>query len=188
MIVGNKTILNPVIRQHRAKLFYWRNDRALLRLTGEYQPISEAAHDQWMDSVVKRADMFIFVILERGENRPIGYCFLSNVSPVHRNAKLGIAIGEADHRDKGYGSDALRGLVDFGFRDLNLERIWLDVFTDNARAIHVYEKLGFCHEGSLRRHYFVEGRYRDALVMGLLRHERPDDASTHAARPGAASR
>lgn len=178
MILGAKTILNPVIRQHRAKLFYWRNDRALLHLTGEYQPISEAAHDQWLDSVVKRSDMFIFIILERSDNRPIGYCFLSGFSPVHRHAKLGIAIGEADLRGKGYGSDAMRSLVDFGFRDLNLERIWLDVFADNSRAIHVYEKLGFRREGELRRHYFVEGRYRDALIMGLLRHEHAARAPT----------
>jgi RimJ/RimL family protein N-acetyltransferase len=59
--------------------------------------------------------------------------------------------------------------TDFAFRDRNLQRIWLTVFADNPRAIRAYEKAGFEMEGTLRRAYFVDGRWRDAAIMAKLR-------------------
>jgi RimJ/RimL family protein N-acetyltransferase len=171
MIPGPRILLSPLVRQFRNKLFHWRNDRALTQLSAWYVPVSETAHDGWMDQIAKRQDMFMYVVLERASNQPIGYCFLADLSTVHRNARLGIAIGEADYRNKGYGSEAMRALLAFGFEDLNLERIYLDVANHNLPAIHVYEKCGFVTEGLMRRHYFVGGQYRDMRMMAMLREE-----------------
>jgi len=171
MIIGKKTILSPVVKNYRSKLFHWRNDRALIHAAGEFGPISEISHDQWLEAVSKRSDLFIFAILDRAKNVPIGYCMLNNYMHVHRQAKLGIAIGEPDYQNKGFGSEAVRSIADYGFRDLNLNRIWLDVFSDNAPAIRVYDKCGFKHEGVMRQHYFIDGVYKDAIIMGLLRAE-----------------
>lgn len=58
-----------------------------------------------------------------------------------------------------------------GFGQLNLDRIFLQVFDYNARVIRCYEKAGFVVEGRLRRHHYHDGRYSDELVMGQLREE-----------------
>ena len=171
MILGPRILLSPLVRQFRNKLFHWRNDRALTQLSAWYVPVSEAAHDAWMDQMSKRQDMYLFVVVERSANQPIGYCFLADISTVHHHARLGIAIGEADFRNKGYGSETMRGLLTFGFEDLNLERIFLDVASHNLPAIRVYEKCGFVTEGVLRRHYYVGGQYRDMRMMSMLRQE-----------------
>ncbi len=171
MIGGPRIVLSPLVRQFRNKLFHWRNDRGLAQLSAWYVPVSEAAHDAWMDSMGKRQDIYLFVIVDRQSNQPIGYCFLSDVSPIHRHGRLGILIGEAEFRHKGYGSEAVRGLVAFGFQDLNLERIYLDVASHNLPAIRAYEKCGFVVEGVMRRHYFVGGEYRDMQLMSILRAE-----------------
>jgi RimJ/RimL family protein N-acetyltransferase len=63
----------------------------------------------------------------------------------------------------------LHTLAGWGFNTLNLNRIFLRVFADNARAIRAYEKVGFQHEGRLRQDNYFNGGYRDTLLMGLLR-------------------
>ena len=90
---------------------------------------------------------------------------------VNGNAEFGIAIGETGEWDKGYGTDALRAICDFGFGSLRLERIGLYVYEGNARGRRAYEKAGFTLEGTLRHAHFANGRHEDIHVMSLLRDE-----------------
>ena len=69
----------------------------------------------------------------------------------------------------GYGTDAVRTLVAWGFSTLNLNRVFLRVYADNPRGIRCYEKVGFQLEGRLRQDNFHDGAYRDTLVMAVLR-------------------
>ena len=78
--------------------------------------------------------------------------------------------GEA-YWDGGYGTDAMRVLCRFGFEIMNLHRIQLDVYGNNHRAIHVYEKVGFTREVTKRQALYKFGRYHDVHVMGLLEGE-----------------
>jgi len=66
-------------------------------------------------------------------------------------------------------------MVNYGFKNLNLNRIYLRVFETNARAIHCYEKAGFKHEGRLRQACFLDGEYKDVLMMSILKSELPEE-------------
>ena len=95
-----------------------------------------------------------------------------------RWGEIGILIGDKEFWNRGYGTDATRALVRWGFDGLNLNRIWLRVYEDNARAIRCYEKVGFRIEGRLRQDRFRDGRYLDTIIMAILRDEfRADKAS-----------
>ncbi len=89
----------------------------------------------------------------------------------NRHGEFGIVIGAKEFWNRGFGADAVRTLVGFGFGELNLERIMLRVYDDNLRAIRCYEKAGFTLEGRLRRDRYHNGRYSDTLLMGVLRSE-----------------
>ena len=89
----------------------------------------------------------------------------------HRDAWIGIGIGERADWGQGYGSDAMRLILRYGFAELNLHRLSLTVFEYNARAIHTYRKLGFVEEGRQRQRLLRDGQRWDMLVMGLLRTE-----------------
>jgi len=104
----------------------------------------------------------------------VGGAGFHSVDWPSRCAELGIVLGSRDSWGQGYGTDATRALVGWGFRELNLNRVWLRVFEDNARGIRCYEKVGFRLEGRLRQDRFREGRYLDTLVMGVLRDEFQD--------------
>jgi RimJ/RimL family protein N-acetyltransferase len=101
----------------------------------------------------------------------IGTTGFHQVDWKNRTAELGIVIGDKEWWGRGYGTDAVRALARWALDELALNRLWLRVYEDNARAIHSYEKVGFKVEGRLRQDRFHGGRYFDTVVMGLLRDE-----------------
>jgi RimJ/RimL family protein N-acetyltransferase len=90
---------------------------------------------------------------------------------MHGTAVLGISVGRKSDWGRGYGTDASKVTIRYGFQELNLHRIWLDVFGYNDRAQDLYRRLGFTEEGRLREHMARDGRRHDVILMGLLRPE-----------------
>ena len=84
---------------------------------------------------------------------------------------MGIGLGEREYWGKGYGTDTMRLAVRYAFMELNLNRVTLNVFEYNPRAIRCYEKAGFRHEGRQRQFLNRNGRRWDVLEMGILRDE-----------------
>lgn len=163
--------LVPVERDDLPLLFSWINDRDLVVLSAPYRPIDGLRHESWFESILKRDDVHLFGIRHVESGRLIGSCQLLGVHPIHRHAELQVRIGEAAARGHGYGTQALELLLQFGFTDLHLHRISLHVFADNAAAIRTYEKVGFRREGVLRDAAYVDGRYIDVVIMGILKTE-----------------
>ena len=101
----------------------------------------------------------------------IGFCGLSGLSEVNRCAEYFILIGETEHWNKGFGTDAGRFVLDYGFSILGLNRIWLTVSEPNIGAIKSYKKIGFRKEGIMREACCRNGIFHSKIVMGLLRKE-----------------
>ncbi len=78
-------------------------------------------------------------------------------------------IGEKRFWNQGYGSEAMRLMLKYGFETVNLHRIYLRVFENNPRAVRAYEKAGFVHEGRERESHFIGGKYIDTLLMSVIR-------------------
>ena len=83
-------------------------------------------------------------------------------------ASIGMAVHE-DYQGRGVGTALMAAMVELADRWLNLHRVDLEVYTDNARAIHLYENYGFAIEGTLRDFVFRDGAYVDAYAMARLR-------------------
>lgn len=98
----------------------------------------------------------------------IGLAILKKINMIHRQAELAIYLGDEENRGKGYASEAVESLCDFGFRSLGLHRIWLEVRTDNTAAVRLYERCGFDVEGELRDAVYKNGRFYNALIMSRL--------------------
>jgi RimJ/RimL family protein N-acetyltransferase len=164
--------LTPIRMADAPTLFDWINDRDLVLFNAPFHPTHEASHLEWVKGLGRRQDLVAFAIRTAPAKRLIGVCQLTAINPVSRSADLQIRIGEAASRGKGLGSEAVRQLVAFGFKDLNLHRIALHVFATNTRAIKTYEKAGFRHEGTLRDAAFIDGRFVDVRVMAILESQR----------------
>lgn len=172
MLGSERIFLAPLRPDDSSVLLRWINDRELVLTSAPFKPVHEPQHRAWFEAVQQRSDGVIFGIRLRDGDALIGYCQLQAIHPVHRTAELQIRIGERAHQGQGLGAEAVRLLVEFGLSDLNLERISLHVLATNARALRLYERVGFVKEGTLREAAWIGGRRVDVIVMGLLRHER----------------
>jgi diamine N-acetyltransferase len=100
----------------------------------------------------------------------VGWGHLGDIEHYHGRAKIGILLSP-EHRGKGFGYMAMENMIEVGFQQLRLNRIYLTTRGFNEQAIKLYRKLGFILEGTLRNHCFVNGQYHDTLFMGLLANE-----------------
>ena len=170
MIYGDKTRLRRIEREDIPTFVRWFGDPAVRDFLMINRPISKAEEEKWFESQLNRQDSELFAI-ETADGIHIGNIELGSINWVHRQAELGIVIGEKEYWSRGYGGDAIRTLLRFAFQEMNLHRISLRVYQDNARGIRAYEKCGFRHEGRLREAIYRRGSYYDVLIMGILSHE-----------------
>jgi RimJ/RimL family protein N-acetyltransferase len=101
----------------------------------------------------------------------IGTIRLHRISKEQRTAELGIMIGDRHQWGKGFGTDACTLLLSYVFGKMNLNRVGIGVVSLNARAIALWERLGFKEEGRHREAFWVDGLPRDVIRMGLLQRE-----------------
>ena len=100
----------------------------------------------------------------------IGWCTLSRWNPDYRSASLGYCLDDVAW-GRGYATEAVRGLLQWGFDTLDLNRVQAEADTRNVASARVLEKLGFLREGTLREDCVVNGEVSDSWVYGLLRRE-----------------
>lgn len=174
LLSGEKVYLTALEPEKVAELFNrWAGDTEYWRLANSEPVIqfSVAGIKTWLEEHLYDKDNFFFIIQTQKENRSIGDVGLYGIDWIHRNAYLGISIGEREEWGKGYGTDAVKVILELAFSELNLHRVSLTVFGYNQRAIRSYEKAGFRMEGRQRGFLKREGQRWDLLFMGILRSE-----------------
>ncbi|WP_191303993.1 GNAT family N-acetyltransferase [Lentzea cavernae] len=139
------------------------NDAEVDRLTGTHATFTLEDYEAYVERTLNDPDRYTRAITEDGEF--LGEVVLT-INPHNRSAGLRIALW--DGFGKGYGSIAIRHVLDHAFTVLNLHRVDLEVYDFNDRAIHVYKKLGFREEGRLRDALLWDGVFHDAIVMSIL--------------------
>jgi RimJ/RimL family protein N-acetyltransferase len=173
VIRGERIYLRPAERSDVPTFVRWFTDADVLRNLAMRSPMSQAGEEQWFDRMLAAQGTtdYHFVICLRVDGRPIGTVGLHGIDHLNGSAEFGIAIGERAEWGKGYGTEATLAICDFGFGELRLERIGLSVYAGNERGRRTYEKVGFVHEGTLRRAHFARSEHHDVHVMSLLRDE-----------------
>jgi RimJ/RimL family protein N-acetyltransferase len=163
-----KTRLRPLNEADSDLLFKWINTRELVVLSSPFHAVSQQAHQKWFQDIRSSEDVRIFAIASAEDDMTLGYCQLRKIDRVSRNAELQIRIGETDRQGRGVGTHAVRELVRFGFDELKLHRIYLQVFQSNVRAQRTYIKCGFSIEGLQRQAVCIDGVFEDIVMMGIL--------------------
>lgn len=170
-IVGERLYLSPFDRddpEFHTKWAEWMNDRRVSdTYHGHHNVVSASGAKKTLEGFT--GYRFAIVLLEGDEL--IGHISLHDVDHLYRHAFLGVFIGGEEHRNKGYGGEAVRLALDYGFRTLNLHNIMLSVHADNLPAIACYRKAGFREAGRRREWVFKDGRYVDVLYMDMLEGE-----------------
>lgn len=170
---GERVFLRAAERDDLSTFVAWLNDAVVVETLGARGPMSSAAEESWFEQLQAEQGKtrWHFVVCLRDGGRAIGSAGLDALDSVNGKTELGIAIGEPSLWDQGYGTETIGILLDFAFGELRMERVYLYLFSANDRARHVYERVGFVREGTLRRASFRHGQHVDVDIMGILRDE-----------------
>jgi diamine N-acetyltransferase len=109
-------------------------------------------------------------IVQDGAQERVGLVELVEIDHLHRRAEFLIMVAPQQQR-RGYARAATRLAVNYAFRVLNLNKLYLLVDVDNAHAIRIYEEAGFTREGVLVDEFFSDGRYRSVNRMCLFQRQ-----------------
>ena len=170
-LIGDRLYLRPLGEADLELCMRWINDPELIPYLNRRLPMGLEQERSWLKNQYNDPSSFSLAIVRKEDDEHIGNCGLHNINRFDRSAEFGIMIGDPGSREQGYGTEAGRMLIEFAFRELNLHRVDLNVFSFNKRAQTVYEKLGFVHEGTKRESYFRHGAYHDTLMMSILETE-----------------
>ncbi len=172
MFYGERVRLRAIEKSDVPTFVRWFNDPEVRKCLLMYVPFSTMQEERWVEGLADRQDYVFAIEAQAGEKWVhIGNTGLHQIDWKNRLAVLGIMLGEQPYWGKGYGTDAVRTMLNFAFRAINLHRVELEVFEYNPRAIRCYEKAGFQRDGVRRQSHFYDGRYYDAYLMSILQGE-----------------
>jgi ribosomal-protein-alanine N-acetyltransferase len=120
-----------------------------------------------------------FKLILKDTNEVIGGGGFHNWYAVHNRAELGYVLNKDEHKRKGYMSEAVSTMLEYGFKEMNLNRVEACIGPENEASLAVVKKFGFTQEGYLRKHYVVGGETHDSLIFSLLKEEYEGMNSNH---------
>jgi RimJ/RimL family protein N-acetyltransferase len=168
---GDKIYLRPVELDDLETFQKWFNNPELRQYLMVYYPISKLEEKEFIESFIRDKNTVIMGIVIKKTDKLIGNIALLNIDNIHRCASIGIALGDLENASRGYGTEALKLIIDYGFKTLNLHRIELFVHEFNERAFKAYTNIGFVVEGSKREALYHDGEYHDEIFMSVLKDE-----------------
>ncbi len=124
----------------------------------------------------------LFLLSEKTSNTIIGRCGLHNWNIEHNRAEIGYNLVDDNFKRKGFMTEAVRAVIDYGFNTLKLHRLEALVGSNNTPSLKIIENNHFIREGLLRQHFYVAEKFEDSIVYSLLRSEytsRNDDKKTN---------
>jgi RimJ/RimL family protein N-acetyltransferase len=182
MLIGSKVVLEEVAPKSIEQLRLWRNDPNMRQWFREYKDITPDKQNKWYAERGNNSnpEHVYFQIMARqqcaptdpasvGDRRLVGCCGLCYVDFRLRKAEFSIFVGP-EHKGRGYGKEALKLMCDYGFKEMNLHKIWCEVYEGN-QAVGLYRALGFKDEGIARDNWFHNGKYGNSILMSVLESE-----------------
>ncbi len=173
MLKGKKVKLRPMEESDIAIVSKLRNSEMVLNNLCNFLPINDSllAQEEYFRTKLKVSNSIVpYFVITTLDDETIGTIHLKHTDYRCSNTMIGLFVRE-DFIGEGYGTDAVIEILKFIFNEMNLMRVYLEVFAFNERAIKSYIKAGFKVEGTLRDHLFRDGKYHDVIQMSILRDE-----------------
>lgn len=167
----NITLL-PIKYEDTDNIVRWRNSKEVREKFLWQEDLTKKQHEYWLKTQIDTGNTVQFIIKENVSGKKIGTTFLKNIDNINRKAEFGIFIGEISEQGKGFGTNAIKAIISFGFESLLLNKIYLRVLESNIVAFKLYEHIGFRLDGKLRDEVSIGGIFHNIYIMSILRAEK----------------
>ena len=174
MIKGDIVGLRALEREDLVLLRDWRNITSFRRNFREFRELNLTNQENWFMRLNASPNDFMFMIEKLDDKLPLGACGLLYTNWIIRSADFSFYIGhEESYIDtNGYADEAARLLIAYGFQNLNLNKIWMELYDYDEKKIEFFRnKFGFIKDGTLRENCFEDGRYWNSGIYSLLNRE-----------------
>ena len=173
MISGQKTYLRAIERDDLSDLLRWRNNPDLRKFFREYRELSSEQQLSWYENTVLKDDWVRMFSILNYDKKLIGACGLCYINWVDRSADFSIYIGHNNiYIDEDIAIDVSKTLISYAFEELNLHRVWAEIYDFDAKKVKMFDILGFELEGRHKETHWSEGQWHDSLFYGLLNKEK----------------
>lgn len=157
--------LVPLNREYLEFVRTVRNDPEVNKYLFTDAHISREEQERWYRRQLRDEKSLVFIALA---DVPIGYCQLKNIDHANHSCELGFCVAPK-HQGRGYGVTLVSELITYATDKLSMHRLYLEVFADNEKVIKLYESCGFSKEGILQDKIFKDGKFRDVVVMSIIK-------------------
>ena len=171
MIITNNICLRLLEREDLALRVKWLNDPHIYKTLVSDYPVSLAKTEAWFNKVLFDDTKVNFSIVHTATDKVIGMAGLLQIDVRHSKAQMYITIGEADFHGKRYPDEIIPAILQFGFVELNLNKVYLWTIPNNARGRAVYERNGFIKEAEMHQHMYCRGKYQTVIQHRVLKNE-----------------
>jgi RimJ/RimL family protein N-acetyltransferase len=154
-----------------AQTTLWMNDPEISAIMG-YLPVQTLSEQlNWFKDLCKDKSRYVFAICKKEGGNQVGNVGLGNIDYINRHCMFNIFIVDKDNRSVGLGTQATLLALDFAFKNLNMNKVYLRTSAKFLEANRLYKKLGFIQEGIMRQHYYTNGIYEDKILYSILKSE-----------------
>lgn len=172
MIKGSLVGLRAIEKEDLPFLRDWRNISYFRKHFREVRELNLADQESWFEHLQGSTNTnFMFSIVRLEDNELMGACGLLYTNWIARYADVSMYIGdeEAYVDNRGYAQESIRLLLNYGFHNLNLNKVWMELYEYDHEKLSLFvESFGFQRDGLLRQNCFEGGRYWDSHIISLL--------------------
>lgn len=171
MLKGKSVGLRAIEKADLSQLLIWRNQPEFRLFFREYRELNSENQQKWFDNyAMKNHHTIMFAVVELHKNELIGACGLCYIDWINRNADFSIYIGKDSlYIDSIYAIEAAQLMEKYAFEELNLHRLWAEIYSIDKRKIEFFNKLHFVQEGRFKETHWTEGKWVDSIYYAKLR-------------------
>ena len=174
MLKGKLISLYAVEEEDLQQFRNWRNNPEFRKHFREYRELNMRQQEIWFEEkVVKDPTTLMFSIKRNDDDILLGCGGFVYINWVHRHADLSLYIGwnNAYIDSKGYAEESCKLLLDYGFKELCLNKVWTEIYEFDKKKKALYDKFDFKQDGLLRQNYWYDGKWWDSRILSLLKNE-----------------
>lgn len=165
--------LRPLSLTDLDNVMTWVNDPDIVGNFAAFsgKPFTRDDERLYLEKLLASSQDKVFSVERVSDSHYVGQVGIHQIHAASRVGRLACIVSARSEMGQGYGSAAIRLVLDWAFKEARLHKVWLMCFKENTRARGIYSRVGFVEEGTLREEYLHKGEYHDMVRMSLLERE-----------------